>query len=117
MPHKFDGEWNYFEMPRGGAAIVPGRKDNMILAIADNGEVDDDNSSQGGFRKIDGNATNTTLDLDATDDVKKTKRKLNGKVMLEKMCNGVLHIVIVGKYEDKDITLIQEEGTWVITKP
>jgi hypothetical protein len=130
MQHKFDGTWNYFEMTHGGAAIVPGRKDDMKLTIPEDGEVDDDNSHQGGFRKIDGKATNDTVDLIATDTVKKIKRTLNGKVMSERMCNDVLHVVIAGRYKDQALPSEiaaqeslpsaisgQEEGTWVITKP
>lgn len=115
MPHKYDGEWNYFEMPHGGAATVPGRKDNMILTIPDNGEVDDDNSSQGEFDHIDGTATNSTLELTATN--QKKTRTLKGKSIFEKMCNGVLHVVIAGRFQDEDKTAVQDEGTWVITKP
>jgi hypothetical protein len=130
MPHKFDFErWNYFEMPHNGGATIPTRQDNMKLTIPrEDGQVDEDRSNQGPFRKIDGTATDTTLDLVATDEVRRIKRTLNGKVIVEETVNGVLHVVIVGRFKNDPLpgfteedrggaAAAQNEGTWVITKP
>jgi hypothetical protein len=116
--HKYDGTWNYFEMS-DSTLSVPARRDDLILAIPhEEGEVDETNSSQAGF-PVDGNATNNGLSLTRTE--RNNKRTLKGKTVFEKMCDGVLHVVIVGRFKDEDTNgpalTAQNEGTWVVSKP
>ena len=119
--HKYDGTWNYFEMSDGSSATVPARRDDLILAIPheEGGEVDETHSSQAGF-PVDGNATNNGLNLTRTEPG--NKRTLKGKTVFEKTCDdGVLHVVIVGRFKDAATNgpglAAQNEGTWVVSKP
>lgn len=122
--HKFDGRWNYFEMPHNGTPFpIPGR--SMTLAIPDdNGQVDEDHSSHAGF-SIDGEVSNATVDL-VRKHAANSQRKLTGTVVFDKRCGEVDHIVIAGRFVDEDGEKLTEEkrtedqqnqGTWIITKP
>ena len=113
--HRFDGRWNYFEMPQGADVLTPGRL--MKLTIPDeSGNVDENESSHAGF-KVDGEVTNSRVDLIRTGPGNH-QRKLSGTVVFDQRCGDVEQIVIAGKFVDDNSKLEdQNEGTWVITKP
>lgn len=114
--HKFDGRWNYFEMPHDDSTTVPSDGPDMILAIPDEGgDVDADHSTQDGHR-LDGHASNRRLDLERTEEG--NTRTLNGRVVFEEVIDQVRYVVIVGRFVDRDKALrAQNEGTWIVTKP
>ncbi len=115
--HRFDGRWNYSEMPEGEDVPTPGRQ--MKLAIPDDqsGSVDENESSHSGF-KVDGEVTNTRADLQRFGPGNNI-RTLTGTVVFDQRCGDVDHIVIVGHFVDVDHSKLtdQIEGTWVISKP
>lgn len=115
--HRLDGRWNYFEMPDGADVPTPGRL--MTLTIPDeSGRVDEDNSNHAGF-PVDGDASNTRLDLVRTGPGN-NRRTLAGTVVFDKRIDDVDHIVIVGRFVDEStvpVTTSQIEGTWIVSKP
>ena len=116
MPkHKFDGSWNYFEMPDTTLGL-PADGDDLILVIPEeDGNVDVERSRHGPHR-VDGQAFNRRVELTRLETG--NTRKLHGRVIMEFMVGEVRHIVIAGRFKDEDERgLTQNEGTWIVTKP
>jgi hypothetical protein len=120
--HKYDGNWKYFENPKGGDDKFAQGKPMKLTIPREDGKVDrgssnHDNKEVSGVARDDG----ITLFRHETGN----RRTFHGTTMFEvPLKSGDVFAVIKGTYiddeekkKDGEVETTQIQGDWIITKP